>query len=79
MAFTYPAPSLTDADTRRNWEEYGNPDGPGERSYGIALPSWIVSKENKYAVLLIYAFIILIIIPIAVVCLDLSFFLRESN
>lgn len=39
--------ALTDDESRRNWEKYGNPDGPGAMSFGIALPSWIVEKENS--------------------------------
>lgn len=38
---------MTDDESRRNWEKYGNPDGPGAMSFGIALPSWIVEKENS--------------------------------
>ncbi|PSN41683.1 hypothetical protein C0J52_07697 [Blattella germanica] len=44
--------ALTDDEARRNWEKYGNPDGPGAMSFGIALPSWIVEKENSFWVLL---------------------------
>ena len=62
-----PGARITDEDTRRNWEEYGNPDGPMERSYGIALPSWIVSQENKYMVLLVYSVVLLVVIPLVVV------------
>lgn len=39
--------ALTDEESRHNWEKYGNPDGPGAMSFGIALPSWIVEKENS--------------------------------
>lgn len=39
--------ALTDEESRKNWERYGNPDGPGAMSFGIALPSWIVEKENS--------------------------------
>lgn len=39
--------ALTDDEARKNWEKYGNPDGPGAMSFGIALPSWIVEKENS--------------------------------
>lgn len=33
---------------RENWEKYGNPDGPQAMSIGIALPSWLVKKDNTY-------------------------------
>lgn len=39
-----------DDEARKNWEKYGNPDGPGAMSFGIALPSWIVEKENSVLV-----------------------------
>ena len=42
--------ALLDETARRNWELYGNPDGPGAMSFGIALPSWIVEKENSIIV-----------------------------
>eukprot|EP00045_Choanoeca_perplexa_P016925 m.235407 g.235407 ORF g.235407 m.235407 type:complete len:729 (-) comp17403_c0_seq2:3841-6027(-) len=58
--------ALTDEDTRRNWEEYGNPDGPGEKSFGIALPSWIVSEDNKYGILMIYTLLLVVVLPICV-------------
>ena len=38
---------LTDEEARKNWEEYGNPDGPGAVNFGIALPKWIVEKQNS--------------------------------
>ncbi|KAL3256294.1 hypothetical protein MRX96_017196 [Rhipicephalus microplus] len=47
--------ALTDEEARKNWETYGNPDGPGATSFGIALPSWIVEKENSLWVLGLYA------------------------
>ena len=39
--------ALTDPTSRKNYEMYGNPDGPGTMNFGIALPSWIVQKENS--------------------------------
>ncbi|EDQ92863.1 uncharacterized protein MONBRDRAFT_30812 [Monosiga brevicollis MX1] len=59
--------ALTDEVTRKNWEQYGNPDGPQERSFGIALPAWLVSEDNKHAVLLLYVLGLLIIVPTVVV------------
>src|SRR5690606_15982937 len=40
MRITKAHAALTDEAARKNWEEYGNPDGPGAMSFGIALPSW---------------------------------------
>lgn len=60
-------PSLTDPETRKNWEEYGNPDGPVSRSYGIALPSWLVQRENKAVILLFYGILFMVVLPVSVV------------
>ncbi|TPX30790.1 hypothetical protein SmJEL517_g05707 [Synchytrium microbalum] len=48
---------LTDEDARKNWEEFGHPDGKQSLSLGIALPSWLVSEGSSSVVLLIYGLI----------------------
>ena len=58
--------ALTDETARRNWELYGNPDGPGAVSFGIALPSWIVEKENSIWVLGLYALLFMVALPVSV-------------
>jgi translocation protein SEC63 len=58
--------ALTDEEARKNWEKYGNPDGPSAMSFGIALPSWIVEKENSVWVLGLYALVFMVALPIAV-------------
>lgn len=58
--------ALTNDDARKNWELYGNPDGPGATSFGIALPSWIVEKENSVVVLGIYALVFMVALPVSV-------------
>jgi len=55
--------ALTDDVARRNWELYGNPDGPGVMNFGIALPSWIVQKENSVWVLGVYTLVFMIALP----------------
>ncbi|KAG4304493.1 hypothetical protein PORY_002203 [Pneumocystis oryctolagi] len=54
-SFTYLQTSLTDEDIRRNYIEYGHPDGKQDFSIGIALPKWIVETKNNYYVLGVYA------------------------
>uniref|UniRef100_A0A6I8SD93 Translocation protein SEC63 homolog n=1 Tax=Xenopus tropicalis TaxID=8364 RepID=A0A6I8SD93_XENTR len=39
--------ALTDDESRKNWEEHGNPDGPQATTFGIALPAWIVDQKNS--------------------------------
>ncbi|XP_046849688.1 translocation protein SEC63 homolog [Xenia sp. Carnegie-2017] len=58
--------ALTNEESRKNWEEHGNPDGPQATTFGIALPSWIVSEENSLFVLGIYIFAFMIVLPVAV-------------
>ena len=58
--------ALTDETARRNWEMYGNPDGPEAISFGIALPSWIVEKENSIWVLGLYALLFMVALPVSV-------------
>lgn len=66
MKITKAYAALTDETARKNWEEYGNPDGPGAMSFGIALPSWIVEKENSMLVLIVYLLMLMIAMPIVV-------------
>jgi translocation protein SEC63 len=58
--------ALTDEEARKNWEQHGNPDGPGATQFGIALPSWIVEKENSFFVLGIYGLILGVLLPVSV-------------
>ncbi|KAJ3113714.1 secretory subunit [Phlyctochytrium bullatum] len=46
---------LTDEEARKIWDETGHPDGKQPLSLGIALPKWLVDKENNFVVLLVYA------------------------
>lgn len=55
--------ALTDEVAKQNYEKYGNPDGPGAMSFGIALPSWIVEKENSVWVLGLYGLVFMIALP----------------
>lgn len=66
MKITKAHAALTDETARKNWEEYGNPDGPGAMSFGIALPSWIVEKNNSKFVLIVYILLLMFALPIAV-------------
>ncbi|XP_029655236.1 translocation protein SEC63 homolog [Octopus sinensis] len=58
--------ALTDEESRKNWEEYGNPDGPGVTRFGIALPKWIVERENSVWVLAVYGLVFMILLPFIV-------------
>ncbi|XP_007891088.1 translocation protein SEC63 homolog [Callorhinchus milii] len=58
--------ALTDEESRKNWEEFGNPDGPQATTFGIALPSWIVDQKNSMLVLAVYGFAFMVILPVVV-------------
>ncbi|KAF7969129.1 hypothetical protein HWV62_28248 [Athelia sp. TMB] len=59
--------SLTDETIRRNWEEYGNPDGRTEApSMGIALPQWIIEGKNNIWVLGLYGLVFGGVLPLLV-------------
>lgn len=58
--------ALTDEEAKKNWEEYGNPDGPQATTFGIALPSWIVDKKNSIWVLAVYGLAFMVILPVSV-------------
>ncbi|KAI9299249.1 Sec63-domain-containing protein [Neoconidiobolus thromboides FSU 785] len=55
--------ALTDDDIRRNFEEYGHPDGRQPMSVGIALPAWLVEAHNNIYVLSIYGLILGLFLP----------------
>ena len=58
---------LTDEKAKANCEKFGNPDGPGSFHVAIALPSFLLRKENHVAVLCIFFVFLLIIIPSIVI------------
>lgn len=58
--------ALTDEETRDNLEEYGNPEGRQELSFGIALPAWLVAKDNAMYVLVVYGLVFMILLPIVI-------------
>ncbi|OAF69917.1 Translocation protein sec63 [Intoshia linei] len=43
--------ALTKKSDRENWAEYGNPDGPGVMTFGVALPKWLIDANNEVYVL----------------------------
>lgn len=55
--------SLTNEETKKNFEEFGNPDGKQQVQYGIALPTWIVDPSNKLFVLTAYTAIFMVLLP----------------
>ncbi|CAG8489397.1 13194_t:CDS:10, partial [Ambispora gerdemannii] len=54
---------LTDEDIRKNYEEWGHPDGKQAYSLGIALPTWLVEAKNNIFVLGIYGVVFGLLLP----------------
>ncbi|KAI0219252.1 secretory subunit, partial [Massospora cicadina] len=59
--------SLTDEDIRKNYEEFGHPDGRQSLSLGIALPAWLVEAHNNVWVLGVYGLVLGLFMPLYVV------------
>jgi translocation protein SEC63 len=55
--------SLTNEEAKKNFEKYGNPDGPGSMRVSIGLPSFVLKKKNHMPILLLFVIFILIIFP----------------
>jgi len=60
--------ALTDDVAKRNWEKYGNPDGPQTTKVGIGLPRFLLQKENNLMILCAFFFLLLFIVPMTFIC-----------
>mmetsp|Transcript_89755 Transcript_89755/g.169062 ORF Transcript_89755/g.169062 Transcript_89755/m.169062 type:complete len:704 (-) Transcript_89755:135-2246(-) len=60
--------ALTDDNARRNFEKYGNPDGPQTTRVGIGFPKFLLEKENSFMNLCAFFFLILFIVPVTFFC-----------
>mmetsp|Transcript_4265 Transcript_4265/g.6365 ORF Transcript_4265/g.6365 Transcript_4265/m.6365 type:complete len:743 (-) Transcript_4265:67-2295(-) len=58
--------TLTDEQTKENWQKYGNPDGYQGTSVIIGLPKFLTDKNNEFSVLGVYFIIIIVLPPIFV-------------
>ncbi|KAI8605063.1 Sec63 Brl domain-containing protein, partial [Dissophora ornata] len=56
--------TLTDDETRENWEKYGHPDGSrNSMTMSIALPAWIIEAHNNFWVLSAYGIVCGLMLP----------------
>ena len=55
--------TLTNEESKQNFELYGNPDGPISMRLSIGLPSFILNKSYHTLILIIFLFIICIFVP----------------
>lgn len=60
--------ALTDETAKRNYEKYGNPDGPQTTKVGIGLPRFLLEKDNQFMILCIFFFILLFVVPMTFIC-----------
>jgi len=60
--------ALTDETAKRNYEKYGNPDGPQTTKVGIGLPAFLLEKENHLIILCTFFFALLFVIPMTFIC-----------
>lgn len=60
--------ALTDEISKRNWERFGNPDGPQTNKVGIGLPRFLLEKENHLMILCSFFFVIVILVPMTFIC-----------
>lgn len=60
---------LTDARARKNWEKYGNPDGPTMFSFNYGVPNYLLDPGNVGSALFISMVLLFIVLPIAFLCL----------
>ena len=67
--------SLTNEEAKKNFEKYGNPDGPGSMRVSIGLPSFVLEKKNHMPILLLFVVFILVIFP----CCFLFWFNSSEN
>jgi translocation protein SEC63 len=56
--------ALTDENSKKNYEEFGNPDGKQSLEVSIGLPSFLL--ENPKVVLVLYLIAMVVVIPVAV-------------
>lgn len=61
--------ALTDETAKKNYEKYGNPDGPGPMKIGIGLPRFLVEEDNQVFILILFFLVLLIFIPMQFISL----------
>ena len=64
MKVTKAYEALTDPNSKKNWETYGNPDGKQSLEVSIGLPSIVL--DNPKVVLVLYLIIMVVLIPVGV-------------
>lgn len=60
--------ALTDEVAKKNYEKFGNPDGPQTTKVGIGLPSFLLEKENHLMIMCVFFFSLLFVLPMVFIC-----------
>ncbi|CDJ50550.1 DnaJ domain-containing protein, putative [Eimeria brunetti] len=60
--------ALTDEVAKKNYEKYGNPDGPGGMKIGVGLPRFLVEEANQIFVLSFFFLFLLVVLPMIFLC-----------
>merc|ERR1719401_2535264 len=60
--------ALTDETAKRNYEKYGNPDGPQTTKVGIGLPRFLSEKDNQLMTLCLFFFLLIVVAPTIFIC-----------
>ena len=63
MLVTKAYESLTNEEAKKNYELYGNPDGPGSMRFSIGLPTFILNKNNHLKIIIVFLVIVCILLP----------------
>jgi translocation protein SEC63 len=63
IAITKAYTIMTDEKARENFLKYGNPDGKGSMTVGIAMPSFLQKSEYQVQVLLVFFIVVVFVIP----------------
>lgn len=66
MMLTKAYEALTDETAKKNWELYGNPDGPGSMRLAVGLPSFVLNKKNHMPILILFLIFIVVVLPLFV-------------
>ena len=56
--------ALTDEVAKKNYEKYGNPDGPTTTKVGIGLPRFLLAGEHQILILTTFFLILLFAVPV---------------
>jgi translocation protein SEC63 len=56
--------TLTDETAKKNFEEFGNPDGRQSLEFGLGLPSFLLDPSFRYVVLITYLVMMVAVIPL---------------